>query len=1657
MRIKNFAKILIKNILLFLLIIPGLQAKPIPPGSGEGDVPANILILLDSSVSMRNIVTGGNGTYGVDWAVELSDGNIIFSELGRGFSKYLTGTGRRDTTFANGAINFRGSNNDPNCGGNTKVNKSFAGDITSNDTVYGTSTQNSGQIIAIDSAGDCVEVIRYNQTGIKYPRLLEIREIDNEEILFVAGRTHSGGQKGRMYVKNLTNGKQKKCSINNNSHVGKSLRNNAAQSMTVSNDGAFMYMSQNGSFVSYSLSKDANNLYCPTNGEWDLWLNPFQKKVYQRGGVTNEFTDDIKSTFSLKYSRNDNNIIYVGSRHSHVVQKIEVNNTTYTASLEVSIGKYGLGDIFNDKDPGAVAAADVEFNQPGRTSSHNVSNNIFSSSSTILVGDGNGFIHKFDEDKFTTTNKDTAWRLRVGGNRVTKFEGAKDAIEAIVTDSSLTSGANYGFGHWNSGTNDSRGGWAWLPDWPGGGEKYCHFFSACYYYDGWQNGPHPDGESDKCINDYCLNVGVSPQGKDEILDVLPNIGMAWGTDGYSFADMASEYYGNLNGETPVIVYKLDSEGNILLDEDGEKVKELPCQLNYAIVISDGHIKHAEGVFQILADLRKDHKVKTLMVGYGGSYDNVKARPIFDALARAGSCDDPGSYNTPAANTTGCEKAIGANTPEDLKTEIGTKIRQIIAERLSFSAPSITATLEEGGSIYQAQFNYEQHGEWTGHLYRKAIVTNDDGSTEIKHETTYSDENGKNWDAGEQLKIIGSDNRNIWTVLDVDDGGSTNYIGNWNNWKLDNYSQIGELFEASGNVVRDFHHSTSTCKDKEVVAGVSASDGNADDVRGLINFVRGKDYFDYNGGCNLTEDREHLLADIYHSQLVEVGAPNANIDFVSNNEEAYWRLTQGYSAFKTQHQNRRKVIYAGSNGGMLHAFDSSNGKELWGFVPPMIAAQLPLAINKEYDGKFGGDSVKAGGSNAIFGVDGSPVIHDVKIYGLKEDGTGYETIKSWRTLLFIPYGRGGNGFSVLDITNPTLTKAAVNSEGQQVAGDNGKGPLHMFSIFNDTYNKRVIRFDHKGKMVKLPYQRSALNLNDSFEAKRAAENYTLAETTDLAKGPNPLSTPEPGADYFDDREAIDDCQSNADYPGSSFRNDGTNTCFSDTTFTFDIPLPASALTGTTVKDGVLTISQRVSDDWIPIDTATATHDGGSTLTVNFGSVKKHNAGVTSTDASDSIKIETTCEGSGTDNKLFDYSTLGETWSTPRIFRIPSTAGSSDILSDRYVAVMGGGMAISKCTGSGVFIVDLEAGADAEPEGDEGDETGEEEENQLGHHAGALFGTDKLGGPLKILDSDNQGYKMGIEGTFTKGSPITNSIPASPVVITSDASNAPWRGAMVYVNDMEGKITKINLTSSGTMFEQQTLINLETDEKNQRLSYFEMDATIGSSSGDLWLFGGTGDFNRISDTVGIDGKAEMDNIVYGIRDRDFPLFKPHDTYSVLLSGHSDFVESAAKALEFAVPTISASLLCEDTTEDNFPDCNVKPSDNSWRYHLGEADGESLVDTVNMFRKTSAAPTIYRGKVYFPIYEPDKENACNLGTAYVCAYDDECGSLDSMHIDDSVAEGSCFRVGSGILSKLVVFGDSMFANLAGPSATEDTLVEILATEAQFRSYRRSWRENF
>ena len=87
--------------------------------------------------------------------------------------------------------------------------------------------------------------------------------------------------------------------------------------------------------------------------------------------------------------------------------------------------------------------------------------------------------------------------------------------------------------------------------------------------------------------------------------------------------------------------------------------------------------------------------------------------------------------------------------------------------------------------------------------------------------------------------------------------------------------------------------------------------------------------------------------------------------------------------------------------------------------------------------------KGGGSNAIFGVDGSIVAHDMYFK------SPLDTAKKWHTILFVPYGRGGAGMSVLDVTNPNK-------------------PLHLWSIFNDKINNRVYRVDHNQVIYNYDY-------------------------------------------------------------------------------------------------------------------------------------------------------------------------------------------------------------------------------------------------------------------------------------------------------------------------------------------------------------------------------------------------------------------------------------------------------------------------------------------------------------------------------------------------------------------------------------------------------------
>jgi type IV pilus assembly protein PilY1 len=317
---------------------------------------------------------------------------------------------------------------------------------------------------------------------------------------------------------------------------------------------------------------------------------------------------------------------------------------------------------------------------------------------------------------------------------------------------------------------------------------------------------------------------------------------------------------------------------------------------------------------------------------------------------------------------------------------------------------------------------------------------------------------------------------------------------------------------------------------------------------------------------------------------------------------------------------------------------------------------------------------------------------------------------------------------------------------------------------------------------------------------------------------------------------------------------------------------------------------------------------------------------------------------------------------------------------------------------------------------------------------------------------------IEGVATpNGSNIANAITAPPVVITPDiAKNIPWRGAMVYVNDLEGKITKINLTNQEdvNLYAQTTLFNLRANKANGRYNYHSMDATIGKDTNNFWLFGGTGNYERIGQA-----KPWMDNILYGVKDPNYPNFK-HLYGLIIPEESSDQFLHKAHAVAEAANHVNDSTICVDTTTDRDGTFCPTNRDQAWVIHLDKRDGKAAGESINRYRKVSATPTVYKGNVYFPIYQPPEGvNRCNLGKAYICSADDECGTNNSseLSIHKIPAGDDCYFVRRGILSELVVFGDTLYANVAGPSATEDTLVSILAGAGDITTYRRSWRENY
>jgi len=314
------------------------------------------------------------------------------------------------------------------------------------------------------------------------------------------------------------------------------------------------------------------------------------------------------------------------------------------------------------------------------------------------------------------------------------------------------------------------------------------------------------------------------------------------------------------------------------------------------------------------------------------------------------------------------------------------IKQIVSGSLTFNTPAVMSDKQRGDFIYQSTFKYSKNTQWEGHLKKHKF--------DSKNGTLGAVE----WDAADKLNKKKYTDRNLWTI----GLGTTNL----NNFTTSNRDTIKTLLFPS----------------------TSPTDTEVDN---LINFIRGIDTYDEDNDNNTTESR-HKLSDIYHANINVVGPVEGSTenDGSSNFEkkDAYYRSQNNYDIFKNGNScggscsNRTEVVLAGSNGGILHAFNALNGEELWGYIPPNIIGKLSTIVTS-----------KANATNPIYAIDGSAVVKDV--YYDNTDNNINDP--SWKTILLSGLGAGGHGYFALDITD-------INS------------PEHLFAIENDPFNK-VVRY------------------------------------------------------------------------------------------------------------------------------------------------------------------------------------------------------------------------------------------------------------------------------------------------------------------------------------------------------------------------------------------------------------------------------------------------------------------------------------------------------------------------------------------------------------------------------------------------------------------------
>jgi hypothetical protein len=326
----------------------------------------------------------------------------------------------------------------------------------------------------------------------------------------------------------------------------------------------------------------------------------------------------------------------------------------------------------------------------------------------------------------------------------------------------------------------------------------------------------------------------------------------------------------------------------------------------------------------------------------------------------------------------------ATSADELSTAIkgiAKYIAELMKESTSYVAPVVPISQMEktsaGNRMYLGMFKPTDKSFWKGNIKKFGIATENNDPIKIGD---ILDMNG-DLVMDSALNIIKPNSDSYWSTypddgVDVEKGGVGALLlsrdFNTNPRKIYTYLGTNVNLTDSSNAFR-LGNTGITPQKLGFNTGNPTADTNARNQ--LVNFIHGLDAYDWNGPCGTAGP-----------------SPGDDVPDGVTNVKRCWILGSFIHSrpLILHYGGNDSVIFAGSNDGMLHAFDDGTGEELWAFIPPNLLPNL-----KNLNGPI-----------IEFFVDGSP-----KVY-VERDGSDNVT----KAILIFGQRRGGNRYIALDITD-----------------------------------------------------------------------------------------------------------------------------------------------------------------------------------------------------------------------------------------------------------------------------------------------------------------------------------------------------------------------------------------------------------------------------------------------------------------------------------------------------------------------------------------------------------------------------------------------------------------------------------------------------------------